>query len=146
MYKFDICRLSSSLSSRVFVSFQKFPSFLYSHKVMSSLDTFTLSHSVPSVPSKDTTRGIQRDRRLVLLRVRNTCGEHDTNFDPGHHEEFEPLSQVSFQQTRVLGTNSFLGVVSPLNIFVSFWINVGEGFWSTPSASGGVRNWGLRVR
>ena len=110
MYKFDICRLSSSLSSRVFVSFQKFPSFLYSHKVMSSLDTFTLSHSVPSVPSKDTTRGIQRDRRLVLLRVRNTCGEHDTNFDPGHHEEFEPLCNIFgdvhrrwFSQIRIFG-------------------------------------------
>jgi hypothetical protein len=38
--------------------------------------------------------GIQRERRLVLLRDTNTCDEHDTNFGPGHREEFEPPSSI----------------------------------------------------
>ena len=38
--------------------------------------------------------GIQRERRLVLLRGRNACGEHGTNFGPGQREEFEPPSSI----------------------------------------------------
>ncbi len=46
----------------------------------------------------------------MLLRDRNTCVEHGTNFDAGHHEEFEPLHGIFatvyrcwYVQIRILG-------------------------------------------
>ena len=67
-------------------------------------------NSVKSFAKVRVPPGIQRNRWLVFLRGRNTCGENDTNCDPGQSEEFEPPCTIFgavhrwwYVQIRILG-------------------------------------------